>query len=537
MKPLTTKEFIDKAIKIHGIDKYDYSKVIYKASKKNVKIICNQCKQLFEQTPDVHLRQFGCTTCSIRGSTTKLTSEIFIERSKQRYGEDAFDYKSIEYKNNKTHVKLKCNKCYYEFSTRPDIHLNRCKIGCLKCTGKLQSNTSDFIKRSKLIHKDLYDYSNAKYENNSSLINIKCNRCNETFKQRAIDHISGHGCAYCGNAVVLTTKEFINRSKKIFKDKFDYSKTIYINSKTIVTLICKKHNFEFIINPMSHIYRKQDCIHCTHHGISKKQIEWLKYLMNKNNIYIQHALNDGELKIGKYKADGYCETNNTVYEFLGCVWHHCKKCFGHEPINKLNKKTMKEIHDYDKERENYIKSQGYNLVTIWEHEWDLQLKILNLQTSSQIICKVKELYQLPEEQAIKLLDLAKLQNVFSLAEFICNQKVKLDNLTEKEFNDFIKKFDIKEDKTIIPDFGKYETLVKDALIRELTRKIYQCTEEQCDILYDKFKVGNIFTLAEYHLFKTKIYDAQDPYILIPKYKIRDINDTVVAESIFKELMQ
>jgi hypothetical protein len=37
--------------------------------------------------------------------------------------------------------------------------------------------------------------------------------------------------------------------------------------------------------------------------------------------YIQHKMNDGEFKIKRnhfcYKADGYCEKNNTVYEYHG----------------------------------------------------------------------------------------------------------------------------------------------------------------------------------------------------------------------------
>ncbi len=38
-----------------------------------------------------------------------------------------------------------------------------------------------------------------------------------------------------------------------------------------------------------------------------------------NLVEIQHALNGGEKRIlgTKYKADGYCESTNTVYEYNG----------------------------------------------------------------------------------------------------------------------------------------------------------------------------------------------------------------------------
>ena len=64
-----TDEFIIKAKEIHG-DKYDYSKIEYIGSDKNVKIIC-QVHGLFEQRPATHLRGSGCNTCS-NGFTKKF---------------------------------------------------------------------------------------------------------------------------------------------------------------------------------------------------------------------------------------------------------------------------------------------------------------------------------------------------------------------------------------------------------------------------------------------------------------------------------
>ena len=32
-------------------------------------------------------------------------------------------------------------------------------------------------------------------------------------------------------------------------------------------------------------------------------------------------------------VDGFCEATNTVYEFQGCFWHGCKKCFDSDTIN------------------------------------------------------------------------------------------------------------------------------------------------------------------------------------------------------------
>ena len=79
-----TKEFIEKAIKIHG-DKYDYSKVEYIDSKTKVKIIC-QIHGEFEQTPNHHLnRKDGCKKCGRISNGIKHTKsqEDFILDSKK----------------------------------------------------------------------------------------------------------------------------------------------------------------------------------------------------------------------------------------------------------------------------------------------------------------------------------------------------------------------------------------------------------------------------------------------------------------------
>ena len=70
---------------------------------------------------------------------------------------------------------------------------------------------------------------------------------------------------------------------------------------------------------------------------SKTSLQWLKYLSEMDNVYIQHAMNGGEHFIPTVgEVDGYCEQTNTVYEFQGCfgtgvlnvtVWIGLTPCF------------------------------------------------------------------------------------------------------------------------------------------------------------------------------------------------------------------
>ena len=50
-------------------------------------------------------------------------------------------------------------------------------------------------------------------------------------------------------------------------------------------------------------------------------VKWLSYEMASKGIHIQHVRNGGEKRVGKYSLDGYCEENQTAYEFQGCFWH------------------------------------------------------------------------------------------------------------------------------------------------------------------------------------------------------------------------
>jgi G:T-mismatch repair DNA endonuclease (very short patch repair protein) len=112
-------------------------------------------------------------------------------------------------------------------------------------------------------------------------------------------------------------------------------------------------------------------------NFSKESIQWLEWIMEANRqggepITIQHALNKGEFHIPgtNYRADGYCEATNTIYEFEGCLWHGCPTCFSdrdvkhprtREPSEVLYVKTMK--------RRAELEALGYKVVSLWEHEF------------------------------------------------------------------------------------------------------------------------------------------------------------------------
>ena len=69
-------------------------------------------------------------------------------------------------------------------------------------------------------------------------------------------------------------------------------------------------------------------------------VQWLTWDAAKNVCKIRHQVNGREKRNGKLPVDGWCHETHTAYQFYGCYFHGCPKCYDHEETNTLNGKTM-----------------------------------------------------------------------------------------------------------------------------------------------------------------------------------------------------
>jgi hypothetical protein len=231
----TTKEFIQKAKTIHG-NKYDYSKVEYVDAKTKIIIICPEHGE-FEQTPNSHLMGSGCAKCKFDelGNRTRKTVEIFFKEAKAVHG-DKYDYSKVIYKHGEKKIIIICPE-HGEFEQTPTGHL--IGHGCPKCSGLYKKTTKEYIQKAKETHGDKYDYSKVVYVNSNTKVIIICPEHGE-FEQEARLHLIGAGCQKCSGSY-MDTKYFIQKAKAIHGDKYDYSKTNYIDATTNVIIICPEH--------------------------------------------------------------------------------------------------------------------------------------------------------------------------------------------------------------------------------------------------------------------------------------------------------
>lgn len=131
----------------------------------------------------------------------RVTEEIFMKRAKEKHG-DFYDYSQVEYKNTITKIKIIC-PIHGPFYQIPEKHMKG--QGCTHCGRERtiaagRSNTIEFINKSKIIHGDKYDYSKVDYKNNITKVALICPIHGE-FLMTPSDHLSGYGCRKCGTLI------------------------------------------------------------------------------------------------------------------------------------------------------------------------------------------------------------------------------------------------------------------------------------------------------------------------------------------------
>jgi len=120
---------------------------------------------------------------------------------------------------------------------------------------------------------------------------------------------------------------------------------------------------------------------------SVKALKWLAWherqLPHTSGDRIRTALNGGERRVGPQRVlvDGYDERDPvtqrpTVYEFHGCLWHGCPKCFKnrHSHSSVPPDGTLHEVYECTLEKIKKLKDQGYRVIEKWECEWDKDVK-------------------------------------------------------------------------------------------------------------------------------------------------------------------
>jgi very-short-patch-repair endonuclease len=347
---LTIKKFIERAKNIHN-NKYNYSLVNYVNSKTKIKIIC-PIHGIFEQSPDKHLRGQGCSKCKF-DKLKKIyssTKNEFILKSNKIHN-NKYNYSLIEYINSGTKVKIIC-PIHGVFEQPPKDHLRG--NGCSFCGGTKKLGTEYFIKQSKKIHGDKYDYSLVKYKNNKTKIKIIC-PIHGIFEQIPQNHLNhNQGCPKCCGNNKKSNIDFIKESKETHGYKYDYSLIEYKNNRSKVKIVCPIHGV-FEQNAFSHI-KGSGCPICNE---SKGERKIRNFLLNNKIVFDSQKKFKNCINILKLPFDFYLIEYNICIEYDGIQHFMPNSKFGGETQYIKIKINDKIKNKYCKENNIYLLRISY----------------------------------------------------------------------------------------------------------------------------------------------------------------------------------
>lgn len=178
---------------------------------------------------------------------------------------------------------------------------------------------------------------------------------------------------YCQNDVEILQKAFLAFRHLVMNiNQFDPIR----NNFTLASLVMETFQTNFVIpktiaiTPPTGIYDK------TRNSIAAEV--WIRFQEMQNNITIIR-----EVKIGPYYVDGICE--NTVYEFNGCYYHGCPNCY--DKNTQILGSSSEIIYSKYLKKADYIRQQGFNLISTFECQWNQYIQMYNL---SHIISNLRK---------------------------------------------------------------------------------------------------------------------------------------------------
>lgn len=263
----------------------------------------------------------------------KKTTEEFIEDAKKIHN-NKYDYSLVNYINSKTKIKIICS-VHGEFEQRIDIHL--AGHGCRKCydESKMNKKYLDIVNK---LYNNFYIYPDG-YTDTKNKIRIICPIHGEFFKFPH-HHKNGDGCNKCKIDLKNKKKldEFIEKSKIIHNNKFDYSKSIYTGYKKDITITCPIHG-DFVTKPILHL-NGHDCKKCS---IDKTKKEHTLFIEECNKIHNNFYIYPEKYVDANSKIQIICPIHGPFYQIPknhtsnkhGCP--SCRKSKGEEKIESILK--------------------------------------------------------------------------------------------------------------------------------------------------------------------------------------------------------
>jgi ribosomal protein L34E len=205
---LTTEDFKERLLKIHGNTNINLDKVVYVNNSTNCIFVCPEHGD-FKRTPVTAYQTIECPECQkerLHNMFAK-TKDQFINESVNVHGEK-YDYSKFVYNSCDIPGIIICHNIdadgneHGEFIQTPSTHLGG--SGCPKCAKehmwdkRERLTTEKYLLRALGVHGDVYDYSETEIIDSHHNIIVKCKKHGRFFID-PYSHLKGAGCPICYN--------------------------------------------------------------------------------------------------------------------------------------------------------------------------------------------------------------------------------------------------------------------------------------------------------------------------------------------------
>jgi len=117
---------------------------------------------------------------------------------------------------------------------------------------------------------------------------------------------------------------------------------------------------------------------------SQLAISWLEKTSKSLGIHIHHAMcgHGGKRYILGAQVDGYVPKPETIFQYHGCWWHGCRRCFPDRNTMISHGKTREDLYIATRQRTQRLREAGYRVIEKWECE-DIKSKERNPQKQTK----------------------------------------------------------------------------------------------------------------------------------------------------------
>ena len=219
---------------------------------------------------------------------------------------------------------------------------------------------------------------------------------------------------------------------------------------------------------------------------SQSAISWLEKTGKQHGIHIHHALcgHGGERWILGAPVDGYDPKSETIFQYHGCRWHGCRRCFADRGTITAHGKNREELYTATVERTRALRKAGYRVIEKWECD-DIKTKETNpekqTKTYPHAIFYDFEAFQ-DSTRRKEATDYLTYENVHvpisvSIGDTLEREPI---HICDPDAKELIRKFmeELKRRGKNIREEVRREFMPKDAFL--LTRKRHRAITEWCD---------------------------------------------------------